>query len=58
MGVALWLATGNSADWLHWSLSERMLRLAAVVACSALAYFATLRLTGFRLRDFKRRAAE
>ena len=58
MGVALWLATGNNVDWLHWSLSERILRLTAVVACGALAYFVTLHITGFRLRDFKRRAAE
>jgi putative peptidoglycan lipid II flippase len=58
MGVALWFAVGNTADWLRWSLSERTLRLAGVVVVGACAYFATLRIAGFRLRDFKRHAAQ
>jgi putative peptidoglycan lipid II flippase len=58
MGIALWFATGNATDWLHWGLPERLLRLSALVSLGATIYFATLWLTGFRLRDFKRRAAE
>lgn len=58
MGIALWFATGDAADWLRWSLLERLQRLAAIVGLGAASYFATLWLSGFRLRDFKRRAAE
>jgi putative peptidoglycan lipid II flippase len=58
MGVTLWFATGNAADWLRWGLLERLLRLSALVGLGAAVYFVTLWLTGFRLRDFKRRAAE
>ena len=58
MGGALWLSTGDAADWMHWSLAERLIRLSAVVALGAVAYFCTLWMTGFRLKDFKRRASE
>ena len=58
MGTALWFAVGDTADWLHGTLSERLLRLAVVVSIGAAVYFATLWVTGFRLQDFKRRAAE
>ncbi|MBI4741917.1 MAG: murein biosynthesis integral membrane protein MurJ [Betaproteobacteria bacterium] len=58
MGCVLWWATGDAADWLLRSLGERLLRLAAVVAIGVSVYFATLGLAGFRLRDFKRRAAD
>ncbi len=58
MGSALWFAGGAAADWIRWSLSERLLRLALIVSLGAAIYFTTLWLTGFRLRDFKRRAAE
>jgi putative peptidoglycan lipid II flippase len=39
-------------------LSERLLRLSVVVSFGAGVYFATLWIAGFRLRDFKRSAAE
>ncbi|WP_301101435.1 murein biosynthesis integral membrane protein MurJ [Propionivibrio sp.] len=58
LGVALWFAGGDAADWLRWSLAERLLRLLVIVAFGAAVYFATLWLTGFRLRDFKRSAAQ
>lgn len=58
MGVALWFASGEPADWMRWSLMERLLRLSLIVALGAVSYFATLLLTGFRIQDFKRRAAE
>ena len=58
MGVTLWFCAGSNADWLHWKLTERLLRLGLLVTLGASAYFATLWLSGFRLADFKRRAAE
>ncbi len=58
MGAALWLASGTASDWMRWTLLERLLRLSFVVTLGGAVYFATLWLTGFRLRDFKRRAAE
>jgi putative peptidoglycan lipid II flippase len=58
MGLALWFAMGLEAQWLRYSLLDRGLHLAGLVALGASTYFATLWLLGFRLRDFKRRAAE
>ncbi|MFC5303385.1 murein biosynthesis integral membrane protein MurJ [Azospira restricta] len=57
MAGGLWLAIGNEADWLRFGVAERVLRLAALVVFGAAAYFATLWGLGFRLRDFRRRAA-
>jgi len=58
MGGALWLTSGDPADWLRWHTAERLLRLSWVVGLGVFAYFATLWVAGFRLGDFKRRAAE
>ncbi|MFZ4536286.1 murein biosynthesis integral membrane protein MurJ [Propionivibrio sp.] len=58
MGVALWFAGGDAADWIRWNLTERLLRLSVIVIVGVAVYFATLWVTGFRLGDFKRRAAE
>ena len=58
MGVVLWFASGETQDWMRWALMERLLRLSVIVGAGASVYFATLWLAGFRLRDFKRRAAE
>ena len=58
MGATLWFAAGDAASWLEGSLTQRLLRLAVVVILGASAYFITLWLAGFRLRDFTRRAAE
>ncbi len=58
MGGVLWFLQGQASDWLRWSLTERLLRLALIVAVGSSAYFATLAIAGFRLKDFKRRAAE
>lgn len=57
MGASLWFAAGDAADWLRWNLTERLVRLSLVVVAGALAYFGSLWLTGFRLRDFTHRAA-
>ena len=57
MGGGLWFAAGTDADWLRWGLAERLARLTALTTLGAAAYFATLWALGFRLNDFKRRAA-
>lgn len=58
MGGVLWLSMGNEVDWTRWSMTERVVRLVVVVVAGAVAYFAALWLTGFRLADFRRRASE
>lgn len=57
MAAALWLGMGSETDWLRYAVTERIIRLSALVALGATAYFATLAILGFRLRDFKQRAA-
>ena len=57
MGGALWLAGGSDAAWLAYPLAERLIRLTVLVGLGGVTYFATLWLLGFRLADFKRRAA-
>ncbi|CCJ79771.1 Proposed peptidoglycan lipid II flippase MurJ [Cronobacter dublinensis 1210] len=42
-------------DWAQGTMPLRLLRLAGVVAAGVVAYFATLTLLGFRVRDFARR---
>ncbi len=58
MGTTLWLGMGTEANWLQTSLLHRTIHLAWLVPLGATAYFATLWTVGFRLSDFKRRAAE
>ena len=57
MGGALWFAGGTDAAWLTYPLAERLIRLTALVGLGGVTYFATLWALGFRLADFKRRAA-
>ena len=57
LGAVLWLGTGNDADWLAMKGAERALRLAVVVGAGGFAYLATLFALGFRIADFRRRAA-
>jgi putative peptidoglycan lipid II flippase len=57
MSVCLWFAAGSSDSWLVPGAIARVVRLAGVVLLGVAAYFATLWLLGFRLRDFTRRAA-
>ena len=57
MGAALWFGSGQESSWLAFSLLERLTRLSLLVVLGAGAYFATLWILGFRLQDFKRRAA-
>jgi len=58
MGVVLWFSMGKETDWLTGSTLSRVLHLGWLVPLGAASYFATLWAVGFRLRDFKRRAAE
>ncbi len=58
MGAALWWVGGTSASWIDARAAERAMRLAWVVVAGAGAYFITLWLLGFRLRDFARRITE
>jgi putative peptidoglycan lipid II flippase len=57
MAVALWLAMGPAAWWLGASGWTRVAAIAGLVLLGAAAYFSSLRLLGFRLGDFARRAA-
>ncbi len=57
LGGVLWLASDRDATWLAMDGSQRVLRLSAVVVGGIASYFATLWLLGFRLRDFRRKAA-
>lgn len=58
MGSVLWFSTGSDASWLQDSAIERAIRLIQVVLLGASAYFATLWLLGFRLRNFARQGEE
>ena len=58
MGLALWFGIGSEQDWLAAGTVGRVLRLTALVVLGAGAYFVTLWGLGFRLKDFRRRAAE
>ncbi len=58
MGTVLWLMRGDNSDWLRWSTGQRLTQLSLLVALGGLVYFATLWISGFRLRDFKRRTAD
>lgn len=58
MSAALWFGVGNENDWLQGSMLARLIHLTWLVPLGAVTYFATLWILGFRLSDFKRRAAE
>jgi len=58
LGAALWFGMGREADWLAYGGLQRLTRLSLLVSGGIFAYFATLALLGFRMKDFRRRAAE
>lgn len=58
MAAVLWFAAGPPDVWLHGAATARALRLAVVIGLGMLSYFGMLAVLGFRLRDFRRRAAE
>jgi hypothetical protein len=45
---------GSESSWFEIPAAARAIKLALVIAAGTLAYFAALRLMGFRLRDFSR----
>ncbi|UCV04500.1 murein biosynthesis integral membrane protein MurJ [Dechloromonas denitrificans] len=57
MALALWFAMGQESGWLQGGTLDRIIHLSWLVVLGMAAYFATLWILGFRLRDFKRRAA-
>jgi len=54
MGGVLWYGMGTEQSWFEIPTSERIIKLGLLIVGAALAYFASLRLMGFRLRDFAR----
>jgi len=58
MALVLWFGMGEAEQWLHYRLPERFIRLAALVAAGAGAYFGVLWLSGFRVKEYMRRTAE
>ncbi len=58
MGVVLWFSAGPASAWLSGDAGSRLIKLCWLVPLGATAYFATLWLLGFRISDFKQRAAQ
>jgi putative peptidoglycan lipid II flippase len=56
LGGALWYSMGSEASWFEIAGAARVAKLALVIAAGTAAYFASLALMGFRLRDFSRQA--
>ena len=57
MAAALVAMLWVMPDWAQGNMAERLLRLIAVVVVGVVAYFATLALLGFRVKEFARRVA-
>jgi putative peptidoglycan lipid II flippase len=58
MGAVLWAMSGDATSWLAARAFERVWRLLLLVVAGSGAYFVTLWLLGFRLRQFARRGTE
>ena len=56
MVMVLWLASGETGDWLYAGPAQRAAWLAGLVVLGAGTYFAALWAFGFRVRDFVKRA--
>jgi putative peptidoglycan lipid II flippase len=54
MGGAIWYSMGSENSWFAIDATDRALKLAWVIAAGVVAYFGSLALMGFRLRDFAR----
>ncbi len=57
MAAALLGVLSVMPEWSQGSMAWRLLRLMAVVAVGGIAYFATLALLGFKVKEFARRTA-
>jgi putative peptidoglycan lipid II flippase len=55
MGIVVGFGMGGESSWIDAPAQERILRLAALVAGGGAAYFGTLWLLGFRLKDFTKK---
>lgn len=55
MGAALWFGMGQQSDWIGAPPLGRVLHLTALVGGGSAAYFGTLWLLGFRLKDFMKK---
>ncbi|MEM7084064.1 MAG: murein biosynthesis integral membrane protein MurJ [Pseudomonadota bacterium] len=53
MGVLLLTFKGATAEWVAWSLGERVRTLVALILASMLVYFAMLALLGVRIRALR-----
>jgi putative peptidoglycan lipid II flippase len=58
MGGVLAFGIGRESEWLQGGTLGRTIHLSWLVPLGAGAYFATLWILGFRLRDFRQRAAD
>lgn len=58
LGAVLWFGMGKESAWLAYSTKQCLLHLTPLVIGGCLAYFSTLAALGFRIKDFRRRAAE
>ncbi|HXS51872.1 MAG TPA: murein biosynthesis integral membrane protein MurJ [Usitatibacter sp.] len=56
MGGALWYSMGHESSWFEIAAGPRVAKLALVIVIGAAAYFASLAIMGFRMRDFSRHA--
>jgi len=56
MGGALWYSMGTEASWFEIGTADRAVKLALVISAGVIAYFGSLAVMGFRLRDFAREA--
>ena len=56
MGGAIWYTMGREASWFEITATARAAKLTLVILAGSTAYFASLGLMGFRLRDFMRRS--
>ena len=54
MGGALWFTMGRETSWFEIDATARAVKLALVIVAGSVAYFASLAVMGFRLRDFTR----
>jgi putative peptidoglycan lipid II flippase len=57
MAAVLLVLRGSNATWITLGVAEQVGRLAMLVAIGSAAYFGTLWLLGFRVRDFIKRTA-
>ncbi|MBP9218844.1 MAG: murein biosynthesis integral membrane protein MurJ [Sterolibacterium sp.] len=57
MGVTLWLGSGSEENWLQRPIHEKIPHLGLLCLGGAAAYFATLAVLGFRLKDFRKHGA-